>query len=362
MSSIYILSQGGNLTRKETYLVYTDRKMSITRILPFKTEHLVLVGSVSISGEAMRLIRQHEIPVMFMGTNGSSVARLTYQDSKNIFLRQKQFQLLDDRVRSLEIAKSIVLGKIKNQLTFMQRIKRSRGSKSDLDTAVKTVKNAIKDVEKCKKVETLRGLEGNVAKSYFSAFECNLIPEWAIFGKRSRNPPETNVNAVLSFLYYLLGNYVTAAILSQGLDTMAACMHELNYGRDVLTFDLMEEFRSPIVDTLTCFLFNKGILSKDDFRKQDFSSESKNLPANTLFSFTTKEEDEDAGRKIEAIYLTEDGMRKVVEHFEEKVRSAVIYAPLKKKLSFLEIMMEQSKMYKRVVTGEEAVYSPFYYR
>ena len=362
MSSIYILSQGGGLSRTDTYLVYTDKNKIMTKILPFKTEQLILVGSVSISGEAMRLIRQNCIPVLFMGRQGNSVARLDYQDSKNVFLRQKQFRLLDDRPRSLEIARAIVLGKIKNQLTFMQRIKRGRGSKDGLEAAVKAVKGAIKDVEGCKDVESLRGVEGNAARNYFTAFDCNLIPDWAEFGKRSRNPPETNVNAVLSFLYYLLGNYVTAAILSQGLDTMAACMHELNYGRDVLAFDLMEEFRAPVVDTLTCNLFNKGILSKDDFRRQPFSSESRNLPSSAIAEFTTKEEDEDAGRKVEAVYLTEDGMKKVVEHFEEKVRSAVIYAPMKKKLSFLEIMVQQAKMYKRVVTGEEAAYSPFYYR
>lgn len=200
----------------------------------------------------MRLIMKNQIPVVYLTQGGSFYGRVVYQDGKNVFLRQKQFRLLDDKKKSLGIAKAIVTGKIKNQLTFMQRIKRSRGSKTEFESAVKAVKAVLEDIDKCSSVDSLRGIEGNAAKQYFSAFDCNLIPNWAVFGKRTRNPPESNVNAVLSLLYSLLAHYVTSAIESQGLDTMAGCLHELNYGRDVLAFDLMEEFRVPVVDILTC--------------------------------------------------------------------------------------------------------------
>ncbi len=361
MSSIFILSNSGSLTRESEHLVYVSYDMKRTRILPFRTEHIIIVGNVTVSGDAMRLIMKNEIPVVYLSQNGTFYGRIVYQDSKNIFLRQKQFQLLSDKKKSLEIAKSIVIGKIKNQLTFIQRIKRSRGTKVEFESAVKGVKSALKNAEKVSSVDSLRGVEGNAAKLYFSAFACNLIPEWAAFEKRTRNPPQSNVNAVLSFLYSLLTHYITTAIEAQGLDTMAGCLHELNYGRDVLAFDLVEEFRVPIADTLTCYLFNKNILSEKDFRTQDFSSESRNVPASAIEN-VPEEEAESAGDKITAVYLNDDGMKKVFEAFIEKINSAVIYAPAKKRMSFLEIMMEQSNMYKRVVLGEETEYKPFYYR
>ena len=362
MSNIYILSDGGTLSREDEHLSYMTRDCRKTRILPFKTEHFVLVGTVNVTGNALRMIMKHQIPVLYMGKNGSYCARMVYQDGKNVFLRQKQYALLSDKKRSLEIAKSIVIGKIKNQLSFMQRIKRSRGNKSDFETAVRNVKASLKDAEKCTKVESLRGIEGNAAKNYFSAFDCNLIPAWAQFEKRTRNPPETNVNAVLSFLYTLLANYVTSAIEGEGLDTMAACMHTLSYGRDVLAFDLMEEFRIPIADTLTCHLFNKKILDEKDFASQKYSSESSGLPSFVIPPFVMEEENADAGREVQTVYLNSDGIKKVVAAFEVKMASCVIYAPKKTKLPFAEIIIEQAKMYRRVVLEEEEAYVPFYYR
>lgn len=362
MASILILSDKGSLSREDEHLIFMTHDMKRTRILPLKTEQLIVSGSVTISGDAMRLIMKNQIPVVYLTQGGSFYGRVVYQDGKNVFLRQKQFRLLDDKKKSLGIAKAIVTGKIKNQLTFMQRIKRSRGSKTEFESAVKAVKAVLKDIDKCSSVDSLRGIEGNAAKQYFSAFDCNLIPDWAVFGKRTRNPPESNVNAVLSLLYSLLAHYVTSAIESQGLDTMAGCLHELNYGRDVLAFDLMEEFRVPVVDTLTCQLFNKNVLCEKDFRTQDFSSESRNVPASAIEDFSGGDGGDDADGQKVAVYLNDSGMKKVFEAFIDKIGSQVIYAPARKRMSFAEIFIEQAKMYKRVVLGEEAEYSPFYYR
>ena len=66
-----------------------------------------------------------------MSSNGKFTGKLSFGDSKNVFLRQKQFRILDDEIKSLEIAKSIVAGKIRNEISFMQRIKR-KGNSEDI--------------------------------------------------------------------------------------------------------------------------------------------------------------------------------------------------------------------------------------
>ena len=62
-----------------------------------------------------------------------------------------------------------------------------------------------------------------------------------MFEKRSKHPPKTNVNAVLSFLYYLLSEEVEFAIQSEGLDCNAGTLHEIQQGRKSLVYDLMED-------------------------------------------------------------------------------------------------------------------------
>lgn len=134
----------------------------------------------------------------------------------------------------------------------------------------------------------------NMKRYYFSVLKLHIKPEWAVFEKRSKNPPETNVNAVLSFLYYLLAEEVELALQSEGFDCMAGVLHEIQYGRKSLVYDLMEEFRTPFADVIYCRLFNHKILNEEDFTQEG-----------------------------KAVYLTRDSMKKVIAEFEAKMSQEI---------------------------------------
>ena len=268
MSEIYILSDYGKLSKKDETIVFSQPDGTSTILFPFKTEHLVLVGKVSISADALRLLTKYKIGTTFLSSNGRFNGKLSFGDGKNIFLRQKQFRILDNPQKSLEIAKSIVAGKIRNEISFMQRIKRKNSNENEaVENAISSVKNTLSNAEKTDDIEKLRGYEGLAARKYFEVFKFNLQDEWAEFKTRSKNPPRTNVNAVLSFLYTLLMYRVESAIESQGLDSCCGNLHAVNYGKTALVFDLMEEFRSPVCDSVCCSLFNLGTLKSEDFEK-----------------------------------------------------------------------------------------------
>lgn len=52
-------------------------------------------------------------------------------------------------------------------------------------------------------MESLRGLEGGGASTYFSAYT-KMFPESVDFTKRNKRPPQDPVNAMLSLCYTLL--------------------------------------------------------------------------------------------------------------------------------------------------------------
>jgi CRISPR-associated protein Cas1 len=283
---------------------------------------------------------------------------IEYQTSKNVFLHQKQFRIYEDEQTKLNIAKSIVKGKVRNQMSFVQRINR-KGNKPDekeLDGIIKNLKKFYALSEYAKSIEQLRGYEGGAAKYYFPAIEKNLKPKWAVFHKRSRNPPKSNVNAVLSFLYMLLGQRIYNAIRLEGLHPMVGTLHEMSYGRDGLVYDLMEEFRIPICDVVCCNLINHNILNENDFRKMTFSDDEKLDTGENVIS------DEVPDTSSDGIYLNTYGVEKVIEQFEEKLAGEVMYGQTKKKMSMESIIVEQVKMYKRVLSGEEKEYVPFVMR
>ncbi|KAM3112702.1 CRISPR-associated endonuclease Cas1, partial [Phormidesmis sp. 146-33] len=70
----------------------------------------------------------------------------------------------------------------------------------------------------------------------------------------------------MSFGYTLLFNNVMSLILAEGLNPYLGNLHRSERKEPHLAFDLMEEFRSPIVDSLMISLVNKQILKPTDFK------------------------------------------------------------------------------------------------
>ena len=176
MAEIYILSDYGKLSKKDETIVFSQPDGTSTILFPFKTEHLVLVGKVSISADALRLLTKYKIGTTFLSSNGRFNGKLSFGDGKNIFLRQKQFRILDNPQKSLEIAKSIVTGKIRNEISFMQRIKRKNSIESAaVENAINAVKNTLSNAEKSDDIDNLRGYEGLAARKYFEVFKFNLF-------------------------------------------------------------------------------------------------------------------------------------------------------------------------------------------
>ncbi|MCM1322148.1 MAG: CRISPR-associated endonuclease Cas1 [Bacteroides sp.] len=369
MAEIYILSDYGKLSKKNETIIFSRPDGTDTVLFPFKTEHLVLIGKVSISADALRLLTKYKIGTTFLSANGRFNGKLTFGDGKNIFLRQKQFRILDNPQKSLAIARSIVLGKIRNEISFMQRIKRKNsGENTAVEDAIAAVKNTLSNAEKADDIDKLRGYEGIAARKYFEVFKFNLQDEWAEFKTRSKNPPRTNVNAVLSFLYTLLMYRVESAIEAQGLDCCCGNLHAVNYGKSALVFDLMEEFRSPICDSVCCSMFNLGILKPNDFEKKEFSAESDDFPLDSeqgkgdadLFSESQNDEENYSG--CCGILLTNTGLKKVITAFEAKMNSVILYAPALQKISYAKIIYQQVLCYKRVINNEETEYKSYYFK
>lgn len=337
MGTVYIISEYGKLCANGRNFLFTDKNGASKKIMLEDTNLLVMNSHVSLTGESLHLLAQKKMPVYLIQNGAASNISLDFGGGKNGFLRQKQYRLLDDEKKSLEIAKTIVAGKIKNELAFLNRFNRSEHlsekenekAKARIENAIIKIKEHLKKSQKCKNKDQLRGTEGAAAKEYFDLFDFNIFPDWAEFKKRSTQPPETNVNSVLSFLYTILTCRVQNALEAAGLDTMCSHLHEMTYGKNSLAFDIVEEFRTPVADTLCCALFNHGTLSCSDFEKRDGG-----------------------------IYLAKNGMEKVVRAFESKMESEIKNPATGETMSYEKLIFEQTASYKRFIMEGEP-YIPF---
>jgi CRISPR-associated protein Cas1 len=89
------------------------------------------------------------------------------------------------------------------------------------------------------------------------------------FSGRNRRRPLDPVNALLSFLYAMLGHDARAACESAGLDAQVGFVHRDRPGRPGLALDLIEEFRPSLADRLALNLINRQQVRPDGFRRAE---------------------------------------------------------------------------------------------
>jgi CRISP-associated protein Cas1 len=145
-------------------------------------------------------------------------------------------------------------------------------------------------------LDSLRGMEGDAARVYFSVFD-HLITNKThglAFNGRNRRPPLDPVNCLLSFVYTLLLHDVRSALESVGLDSAVGYLHRDRPGRPSLALDMMEEFRPVIADRLVLSLINRGQATKKDFEIQETGAVmmSDELRKTVLVTYQKRKQDE----------------------------------------------------------------------
>lgn len=231
---------------------------------------IVCFGDVMLSPALMHRCARDGRSIVLLSHNGRFQARIEGPVSGNVLLRRAQHLALSDPGHRLEIARSVVAGKIRNSRTMLLRAAREAKSIDDQDVLAEAARLHLEILERIAvrdDIEILRGDEGDAARIYFSAFSCMVREARGTFGiaMRSRRPPRDPMNAVLSFLYTLVRGECTAALEGVGLDPQIGFLHALRPGRPALALDLMEEFRSILADRLALTLVNRKELKASDF-------------------------------------------------------------------------------------------------
>ena len=65
MSSVYIISDNGKLTKVNETLEFRYIDGTIRKIFPYKSDVLIVSGDVSFTGQAIKLLTRHGIDTIF---------------------------------------------------------------------------------------------------------------------------------------------------------------------------------------------------------------------------------------------------------------------------------------------------------
>lgn len=268
---IYIQTQNSWLHKDNENLVLKVDKELKARVPIHKLQGLVCFGQVSISPYLMAHCAENGITITYLNQFGKFLARVEGPVSGNVLLRRTQHLTGADTAMSVEIARTMLTGKLYNQRSVLRRYLRDYGNEveqetmsNELATAEKRLSRCLEQLAGCHGIDTLMGREGEAAQVYFGVFQHLIRQPGFEFDARRRRPPTDPVNALLSFCYTLLTHDCRSALETVGLDPASGFLHQLRSGRPSLALDLVEEFR-PMVERFVLSLINKRQLALSDF-------------------------------------------------------------------------------------------------
>jgi CRISPR-associated protein Cas1 len=265
MQTLYVSRQGCRVTLAGEVLTVISGAETIASVQLPLLEMVLIFGVSQVTTQAVRACLRHDVPIVYLSRLGFCHGRVLpiARGYRQLSRYQQQLGFADRMVT----ARAMVAAKVRNSRVLLQRQARRRsGSEAErLRSTVAELERLAERAERSEDLDRLRGLEGAAAACYFSAFGLCFEAESGLeFAGRSRRPPGNPVNAMLSFGYQVLWNHLLSLIELQGLDPYSGCLHEGSAGHAALASDLVESFRAPIVDSLTLYLSNRGLIRVAD--------------------------------------------------------------------------------------------------
>lgn len=333
LNTIYITNELTYLTLDGENLVCKIEGETKLRI-PFENiENIVCFNYVGCSPALMGKCVSKTIPINFISPQGKFLAKVCGETKGNVFLRVAQI----DRFREcgLTLSQNTMAAKFSNTRQLIRRTLHDNVLLRDdelINKVMEILASGIEKVFDAKTIEEVMGIEGNCAQNYFSVFN-KLITNQKVpftFELRTKRPPLDPVNAVLSFVYTLLTNEFAAALETVGLDSYIGFCHALRSGRSSLACDLVEEARC-IAERFVLTLLNLQIVGEKDFERQISG----------------------------AVWLNDEGRKKVLTRWQEKKRSDIVHPYLKQKIPLGLLPYVQSNLLAKYVRGELESYPPY---
>jgi CRISP-associated protein Cas1 len=329
MGTAYITQQDAFIGKIDERLTVTVEKNKLLDIPLIKLDAVVVMGRATISPAAIFELLQRKIPLTFLSDTGQYLGKLEPALTKNIFVRDAQWKAAGETPQAIHVVRGFIRGKLKNYRYSLGQAKRDH-SELTLDSAIDQISNAIAKLDKVDNINSLRGLEGAGSAAYFGVFNQLIRADGFVFKPRHR-PATDPVNSLMNFGYTLLRQEVESAIQIVGFDPYLGYLHVQRYGRVGLAFDLMEEFRPLVADSVILYAINNRMLTSDDFTVEPLSN---------------------------VVRLSDTGRRTFLTLLEQKKQKTFTHPVLGRKCTYREAFEIQARLLAKYLMGDIEKYPP----
>ena len=327
MSRRFYINSNGRLKRKENTLYFEVQQEGkpIKKALPINDIDAIYVfGELDINTKALNYLSQYDIPIHFYNYygyySGSFLPR-----KKNVsgsLLVEQVGHYLDENKRQY-LAISFIEGAVFHILRNFKNNKIPEEKFEEIE------KDLYPKIFETSTPAELMALEGNIRDRYYQLFNEIIKNEDFHMEKREKRPPSNPINALISFGNSIMYNTVLTEIYRTQLDPTISYLHSPQEKRFSLSLDLAEIFKPFIVDPLIFSLINTNKIAIKDFDKD-----------------------------LNFAYLNENGRKKFLKAYEERLNKTIRHRKLNRKVSYKQLIrLECYKLIKHLIGDED--YKPF---
>ena len=334
MKKTFYLFNPGVLERKDNTLKFTpcadDGDMPDvnvqSRYLPVEDiSEFYVFGSLRANSALFNFLGQKDIAVHFFdyyeNYTGSFMPRDSLLSGKMLLAQTANYQ---NQKKRMVIARKFIEGAAYNMVKNLQYYNR-RGK--DMEDIIGLMNKLAGQIAEAQTTEELMGTEGQIRQYYYEAF--NLIINDFEMGNRTKQPPQNEVNALISFGNMVCYTICLRAIHQTQLNPTISYLHKPGERRYSLALDVSEIFKPILVDRV---IFK--VLNRKEIQEKHFDKKLNKCLLNT------------AGKKI-FVKALEDRLNETIKH--RSLHRSVSYRHL--------VKLECYKLAKHLLAMEE--YKPF---
>ena len=267
-------ASGVLVNRPGTFIGLTNRGVTITEKGKVISQHhpdnlsqIVITGQgVSMSSNLVSFCLSKKIPIDFFDHQGSHLGSIINAKYLQNTLWEKQSKATSAIKNN--IALGIINGKIKNQFALVKYFnKYHKNHYPHLGEKLSMVEQEVEAFRQWRKVSSvsdgefmqkLIGHESQMAIRYWDYIRELIADDEVDFSQREHQGAKDLFNSMLNYGYAILYVRVWQALLAAKLNPYNSIIHARQEGKPTLVYDMVEIFRSQIVDRVVISLIQKG--------------------------------------------------------------------------------------------------------
>lgn len=330
MKKSYYLFNPGRLSRKDNTLCFVpvdeQGNEGQPRYIPIEgVDNLYCFGSLDANSAMYNFLGKNHVSVHFFDYyehyTGSFMAK-EYLLAGKMQVEQTRHYLSDKK--RMVVAKTLVEGAAFN---MTKNLKYYQGRGKDVGKQLEQIESYSPSITDAGNIAELMGIEGNIRQAYYGAFG-EIINDFDM-GNRSKQPPQNEVNALISFGNMMCYTVCLDQIYHTQLNPTISFLHEPGARRYSLALDLSEIFKPMLVDRTIFTVLNKKQIQASDFRQD-----------------------------INRCVLKEGAKKVFVQAFEERLKDTFKHRSLGRNVSYKHLVKLECYKLQKHLLGME-VYKPF---